>query len=146
MDRIGKSKLLDAARIASAIEYTRFPAPYEPDALENEEGLLVRAADLIGQLGDPHYLRKAHALYYEFEEVGMNRQLGYTSPADLIGLYPQFYWNSVSGHIQTAIRYLSVTSSGRRWIASLYSNVFCAERELNLSGSFVKNNEKYSAL
>ena len=51
--------------------------------------MLVRAADLIGQLGDPHYLRKANALYYEFEEVGMNKQLGYTSPADLTDLYPQ---------------------------------------------------------
>jgi hypothetical protein len=100
----------------------------------NEEGLLVRAADLIGQLGDPHYLRKANALYYEFEEVGMNKQLGYTSPADLTTLYPQFYWNSVSSHIQTAIRYLNVTSSGRQWIANLDSNVFRAERELNLSG------------
>ena len=50
----------------------------------------MRAADLIGQLGDPHYLRKANALYYEFEEVGMNRQLGYTSPADLTDRYPQF--------------------------------------------------------
>jgi len=96
--------------------------------------LLTRAADLIGQLGDPHYLRKANALYYEFEEVGMNRQLGYTSPADLTDLYPQFYWNSISTHIQTAIRYLNVTSRGRQWIATLYSNVFRAERELHLSG------------
>ena len=95
---------------------------------------LVRAAALIGQLGDPHYLRKANALYYEFEEVGMNRQLGYTTPADLTERYPQFYWNSVSGHIRTAIRYLNVTSSGRQWIASLYSNVYRAERELNLCG------------
>jgi hypothetical protein len=96
--------------------------------------LLVRAADFIGQLGDPHYLRKANALYYEFEEVGMNRQLGHTSAADLTDLYPQFYWNMVSAHIQTAIRYLNVTSRGRQWIAGLYSNVFCAERGLNLSG------------
>jgi hypothetical protein len=50
--------------------------------------------------GNPHYLRKANALYYEFEEVGMNRQqLGYTSPADLTDQYPQFYWSSVSMHI-----------------------------------------------
>jgi hypothetical protein len=49
-------------------------------------GLLLRAADPIGQLGDPHYLRKANAFYYGFEEVGMNRQLGYTSPADLTSL------------------------------------------------------------
>jgi hypothetical protein len=134
MDRISKIELLDATRIARAIEFTRFPAPHEPDDKDNEEGLLVRAADLIGQLGDPHYLRKANALYYEFEEVGMNKQLGYTSPADLTELYPQFYWNSISAHIQTAIRYLNVTSSGRQWIASLYSNIFRAEREVSLSG------------
>jgi hypothetical protein len=96
--------------------------------------LLVRAADLIGQLGDPHYLRKANALFYEFEEVGMNRQLGYSSPADLTELYPQFYWKSISPHIQTAIHYLNVTSRGRQWVASLYSNVFRAERDLSLCG------------
>jgi hypothetical protein len=129
-DRIDKVELLDAERIASA----RFPSPHEPNGNGSEEGLLVRAADLIGQLGDPHYLRKANALYYEFEEVGMNRQLGYTSPADLTDLYPQFYWNSVSPHIQNAIRYLNVTSSGRQWVANLYSNVFRAERDLSLCG------------
>jgi hypothetical protein len=136
MDRISKIELLDPERIASAIEYTRFPGPHEPNGngSDSEEGMLVRAADLIGQLGDPHYLRKANALYFEFEEVGMNRQLGYTSPADLTDLYPQFYWNSVSPHIQSAIRYLNVTSSGRQWIANLYSNVFRAERDLSLSG------------
>jgi hypothetical protein len=134
MDRIGGSKLVDAKRIANAIEHTRFPSPPEPNAMDEEEALLVRAADFIGQLGDPHYLRKANALYHEFEEVGMNRQLGHNSPADLTDLYPQFYWNSVSTHIQTAIRYLNVTSRGRQWTASLYSNLFCAERDLTLFG------------
>jgi len=133
MNRIANSKLLDAGRVTSAIECTRFP-PAHNHAKDNEEGFLVRAADLIGQLGDPHYLRKANALYYEFEEVGMNRQLGFTSPADLTDRYPQFYWSSVSLHIQPAIRYLNVTSSGRQWISTLYGNVFRAERELSLSG------------
>ena len=133
-DRIAKMEGLDADRIARAIEFTRFPNSVEAEEDESEEGLIVRAADLIGQLGDPHYLRKANALYYEFEEVGMNKQLGYTSPADLTDLYPQFYWNSVSDHIQTAIRYLNVTSSGRQWIATLYSNIFRAEKDLSLSG------------
>jgi hypothetical protein len=64
----------------------------------------------------------------------MNKQLGYASPADLTDQYPLFYWKSVSVHVQLAIRYLNVTSGGRRWIANLYSNVFRAERELNLSG------------
>jgi hypothetical protein len=126
---------LDAERIARSIELTRFPVssvdpPNDPD----EEGLLVRAADLIGQLGDPHYLRKANALFCEFEEIGMNKKLGYESPADIIDKYPQFYWNMVSPHIQLAIRYLNVTARGRQWIANLYSNVFRAEREVRLSG------------
>src|SRR5262249_41199408 len=56
-----------------------------------------------GQLGDPHYLRKANALYYEFEEIGLNRQFGYESPADIVDKYPRFYWNNISPHIQTAI-------------------------------------------
>jgi hypothetical protein len=135
MDRLADHDHLDAERIARAIEFTRFPAStVEPEDNGNEEGSLVRAADLIGQLGDPQYLRKANALYYEFEEVGLNRQLGYGSPADLTELYPQFYWKAVSPHVQTAIRYLNVTSSGRQWIANLYSNVFRAERDLSLTG------------
>jgi hypothetical protein len=96
--------------------------------------MLVRAADLIGQLGDPHYLRKANALYYEFEEVGMNKQLGYNSPADLTDQYPKFFWSSILPFIQGAIRYLNVTSLGRQWIANLYRNVLSAERDLSLYG------------
>lgn len=128
-DRLAQTNFLDADRIARAIEFTRFPSA-RLNEREDEEGTLVRAADLIGQLGDPHYLRKAKALFCEFEEVGTNRQLGYESPADLTDRYPQFYYNSVSCHLRTAIRYLNLTSSGRRWVASLYSNVFRAERDL----------------
>ena len=127
MDRFVNSKLLDVNRISDAIEFTRFPIS-QPDARTNEEGLLVRAANLIGQLGDPHYLRKVNALFYEFEEIGINKQFGYETPTDLRDLYPQFFFNSVSAHLQQAIRYLNVTSSGRLWIAGLYSNVFRAER------------------
>ena len=135
LDRVASVEELDAARIARAIGFTRFPYSSSTDEGKiDEEGSLLRAADLIGQLGDPHYLRKANALYYEFEEVGLNKQLGYESPSDLVDKYPQFYWDSISPHLQTAIRYLNVTSSGRRWIAGLYSNVFRAERELRLSG------------
>jgi hypothetical protein len=133
LDRLALTPVIDADRIAQAIEFTRFPAAHS-NALESEEGLLVRAADLVGQLGDPHYLRKANALYHEFEEVGMNAKLGYSSPADLVELYPQFYWKSISAQIQPAMRYLHVTSSGRQWIANLYSNVFRAERDLSFWG------------
>jgi len=129
---------IDAARVARAIEYTRFPYKTPPrqdsDDLDEEEGLLLRAADLIGQLGDPNYMKKSNALFYEFEEIGLNKALGYNTPADVVYKYPQFYWTNVAPQIQVAIRYLNVTSSGRQWISNLYGNVFRAERELRLSG------------
>jgi len=134
LDRFKSFDFLDPARIARAVEGTRFPGDHPPGAEIEEEAGLLRAADLIGQLGDPHYIRKANALYHEFEEAGLNRQLGYDNPADLVDKYPQFYWNSVAPHVQTAIRYLNVTASGRQWIANLYSNVFRAERDIGLSG------------
>jgi hypothetical protein len=135
LERLDAVEELDATRIVRAIEYTRFPyASSSADDLIDEEGLLLRAADLIGQLGDPHYMKKSNALFYEFEEIGLNRTLGYDTPADIVYKYPQFYWNNVAPQIQTAIRYLNVTSSGRQWIANLYSNLFRAEREMNLSG------------
>ena len=134
-ERIEGTGLLDPERIARAVEGTRFPASIPAIGEQcDEEPALLRAADLIGQLGDPHYIRKANAHYLEFEEIGLNRQLGYQTPADLVNLYPKFYWNCVAPHVQTAIRYLNVTSSGRHWIANLYSNVFRAERDISLSG------------
>jgi hypothetical protein len=135
MERLQGIEQLDAARIARAVEGSRFPSsmPAEVERID-EEAALLRAADLIGQLGDPHYIRKANALYHEFEEAGLNRQLGYESPADIVHKYPQFYWNSVAPYIQSAIRYLNVTANGRQWVANLYSNVFRAERDIALTG------------
>jgi hypothetical protein len=133
MRRIEGIAPLDGQRIADAIEGTRFP-PDTSESGQEEEAAILRAADFIGQLGDPNYIRKANALYHEFEEVGINRQLGYESPADIVNRYPQFYWNTVAPHIQTAIRYLNMTSSGRQWIANVHANVFRAEREIWLSG------------
>jgi hypothetical protein len=133
-DRVAAIEELDGERIARAIGFTRFPYSPADEKDIDEEGSLLRAADLIGQLGDPHYLKKINALYYEFEEIGLNKQLGYDSPADLVDKYPQFYWDSISPHIQAAIRYLNVTSSGHQWIANLHSNLFRAERDLRLSG------------
>jgi hypothetical protein len=134
-ERLGASPTLDAERLEHAIEFTRFPVGQpSADAPENREGRLVQAADLIGQLGDPLYPKKANALFYEFEEIGLNRQLGYASPADLVERYPDFYWSSVSPHLEEAIGCLNVTAAGRQWIANLHSHVFCAEHAFALMG------------
>jgi hypothetical protein len=55
------------------------PASHAGLELDAESGP-VRAADLIGQLGDPNYIRKANALFHEFAEIGFANQLGYGSP------------------------------------------------------------------
>lgn len=134
-ERLSKSPLVDARRVADAIECTRFPPLPTKDTSElSKEPRLVQAADLIGQLGDPLYSRKANALFWEFEEIGMNRQLGYSSPADLIDRYPSFYWNTVSDHLGGAIKYLNMTVSGRQWIANLHHHVLCAENDDPLMG------------
>jgi hypothetical protein len=133
-ERLEKVPNLDAARVAAAIEMTRFPVPPNPREASGLEPRLVQAADFIGQLGDPLYSRKANALYYEFEEVGTNRQLGYSSPADITEKYPAFFWNSVSMHLDDGIKYLNMTAAGRQWIANLNHHILCAERAQRLMG------------
>jgi hypothetical protein len=129
-ERFGGHKLIDAEVIKSNIELTRFPVP----AAEDHQGTdsfagLVRAADLIGQLSDPRYLKKITSLFYEFEETGMNKILGYQTPADLRKNYAKFYWNGVYPYIQDGLRYLSLTQQGKQIMANLYSNVFVVEHE-----------------
>jgi len=133
-ERLGDSTFVDAARVADAIELTRFPPRPNGDDKASLEPRLVQAADLIGQLGDPLYPKKANALFYELEEIGSNRQLGYESPADLLQKYPGFFWNCVSMYIEDGMKYLALTASGRQWIANLHNHVFCAEKSMWLMG------------
>ncbi len=119
---------VDEDRIAAAIELTRFPVPDDEDhAATDTEAGLVRAADLIGQLGDPLYPRKLNALYHEFAETGVNEKLGYNTPADMVDRYPQFFWNKVERYVGDALRYLEMTMEGKLWTATLYSHIFAIE-------------------
>ena len=129
-ERFGGHKLIDAEVIKRNIELTRFPVPVAEDHQDtvNYSGL-VRAADLIGQLSDPRYLKKITSLYYEFEETGVNKALGYNHPGDLRKNYSKFYWNGVYPYIKEALRYLTLTQQGKQIIANLYSNVFVVEHE-----------------
>lgn len=129
-ERFGGHKLINAEQIKFNIELTRFPVPKAEDhqATENYPGL-IRASDLIGQLSDPRYLKKIGALFYEFEETGVNKYLGYGHPGDLRMNYPKFYWHGVYPYIKDGLRYLSLTQQGKQIIANLYSNVFVVEHE-----------------
>ncbi|MBE9126033.1 MULTISPECIES: Npun_R2479 family HD domain-containing metalloprotein [unclassified Coleofasciculus] len=131
-ERFGGHKLIDAEQIKRNIELTRFPVPKEGDHRDTHSYAgLIRASDLIGQLSDPRYLKKISSLYYEFEETGVNKALGYQHPGDLRTEYSQFYWSGVFPFIQEALRYLSLTQEGKQIAANLYSNVFVVEHEKN---------------
>src|SRR5246127_242844 len=127
-ERFASVPFVNEERIASAIELTRFPVPDDEDhAATDTEAALVRAGDLIGQLGDPLYPRKLNALYYEFVETGVHEKLGYRTPADLVDHYPRFYWSKVERYIGQALRYLEMTMEGKQWTATLYSHIFAIE-------------------
>ena len=135
--RFADSDYIEAERIAQAIACTRFPVPQHPSYTATDtEPALVRAADLIGQMGDPYYHRKINALYYEFAETGIARQLGYRTPLDLVDKYPDFFWTNVQPLIPDALRYLELTIEGKQWIASLYNNVFQADHRRSFFGPF----------
>ena len=125
--RCGNLEHLDSERIVRAIELTRFPIPADDDhAATDTEPALVRAADLLGQLGDPDHPRKINALYYEFPETGMAR-----GRLPLAGrprrAVPKFFWSKVEPYVGTAIEHLERTLEGKQWIAQLYAHVFVEE-------------------
>ena len=127
-ERFGNHRLLDCGRIARSIELTRFPVPDDEDHKETDtEAGLVRAADLIGQLADPNYPSKLNALFHELNESGNAEKIGVSNPADLVENYPKFFWAAVEPFIGDGLRYLGMTMEGKRWVASLYGNVFMAE-------------------
>ena len=131
---------IDVERLTLAIELTRFPVPDSADHQETDtDAGLVRAADLIGQLGDPHHLRRLTGLYYEFQETGITDKLGYTSPADLAEDYPAFFWNVAKPYLKDALRYLHLTQEGKQWIANLHSHVFAMEHSQFHLGPFSDN-------
>lgn len=127
----GSHKLIDIECIQRNIELTRFPVPADAEhqATANYPGL-IRAADLIGQLSDPRYLQKLPALFYELEETGVSRHLGYRHPQDLRSGYPHFYRSVVYPYICDGLSYLEATQQGKQIIANLYANVFIVEHEL----------------
>ena len=129
-ERFARAPRVDVEAVKRNILGTRFPVPGADERRELEGyPRLVRAADLIGQLSDPRYLQKIPALYYEFEETGVNRLLGFRNPGDLRRNSPRFYWTSVHPHVRDMLDYLGYTHCGMQARANLYANVFTVEHE-----------------
>lgn len=124
-ERFQSQPLINADIVCEYIEMTRFPCP-EGDFYKDTKSLagLTRAADFIGQLGDPSHFIKIPALYYEFVETGTDNKFGYKNPGDVRRRFAKFFWESVSPFIGDALDYLEVTQEGKEWISNLHSHVF----------------------
>ncbi len=119
--RFANEPLLNTETLASHIEMTRFPVPEDPYyQFDDTLSALVRAADLIGQMGDPQYLRKLSRLFAEFRETGDAERLRYDSAGDLREKFPGFFYAQVYPHLGAALRYLSKTREGQQWMANLF--------------------------
>jgi len=120
LERFAGDTVIDAPTVASYIEMTRFPVPDEPVYQELDTlGALVRAADLIGQMGDPKYPMKQARLFSEFHETGEARRLGYENAAELRADFPTFFYRQVHPYLPAALEYLRMTPEGEQWIANL---------------------------
>ena len=135
---------IDEELLVDLISYTQFPIPDrgQAETIEEEKfrvlANLVGSADLIGQLADPMYDIKIPRLFYEFNETGSARQMGYESPADLRAGYPGFFINFVRPHIGDALKYLQVTDEGKSWVASLNYHVFSQSHKAELEKSGIE--------
>ncbi len=125
--------LIDVDRVAGYIEMTRFPVPKRaPYQQLDTLGALVRAADLIGQMGDPDYVAKLSSLFVEFRENGEADRLGFASVAELRADSQAFFSQQISPYLPHALKLLRATEEGRGWIVSLHENI---ERRAAAGGS-----------
>ncbi|MBP0001385.1 MAG: metal-dependent phosphohydrolase [Cyanobacteria bacterium SID2] len=129
-ERFSGHKLIVSEVIKRNIEYTRELSTQTPGYEETSSYPgLMRAADWIGQLSDLRYLNKLGALYYEYEETGLNEKLGHRHAGNLRQSHSKQYWTSIYPAIESALEYLSLTQEGKQITANLYANVFAIEHD-----------------
>jgi hypothetical protein len=128
-ERFGNHKLINAEAIEQNIEQTRFFVLESNGENAVNYPSLVSAAGLIGELSNPQYLQRIGALFYELEESGAAKVLGYRHPGDLLQSYSKYYWTGIYPHISESLGYLQLTQEGKQIVASLYANVFRMEHQ-----------------
>lgn len=127
-ERFSKDPVLDHTVLAEHIEMTRFPIPADASYQRLDTiSSLVRAADLIGQMGEPMYLQKLSRLFAEFRETGEAERMGFANAGELRSGFPEFFYDYVYPYVTEGLRYLRKTQDGQHWIASLFHHLHCAQ-------------------
>jgi len=133
-ERFANNPYIDADIVAANIELTKFPVPQDGDHRDTTgyPGL-VRAADLMGQMSDPRYLKKIPALFHEFAETGEAKRQGWNTPDDLRKGYPTFFWKGVLPYVKDGMELLKVTQLGKIHLNTLLAGVFSQQFEKELA-------------
>ncbi len=119
-ERFANVPEIDVPQLQQCIEITSFPVPRASAA--DKVGVLpqlVRAADLLGQMADPMYLKKLSRLYAEFIETGEAQRQGFANAGELRAKFPQFFENQVRPFVGEGLKCLGKTQDGQPWIANL---------------------------
>jgi hypothetical protein len=130
LEHFKNSRTIDVARVVQNIENTRFPPPPEICATPRSRLSwpdMARAADLIGQLADPNYLRKLPALYEEFLECGTAEVMGLKNYHGLLEQFPNFIRKVIRPLVGDGFEALAAAPDGQRWINSLNDSIAYCE-------------------
>ena len=123
-ERFASDPLIDVTTVASCIEMTRFPVPEDKHYQQTDTlAGLVRAADLIGQMGDPLYMQKLARLYVEFCETGEADRLGYHNAGELRAGFPEFFYDHVYPYLTDGLKFLRKSQEGQQWTANLFHHL-----------------------
>jgi hypothetical protein len=115
--------MLNAERLADYFDYSRFPVPTSSNADTASDPGLLRAAYLIGSVGDPDFMRKVGPMLIELREAGLAEQFGFHDAESFRANYPHYFKQVLRPMIGDATRLLELTASGRTWLAGMHAHL-----------------------
>lgn len=123
--------VLDWERVVANVDYSRFP----PDIDLNPETAsypgLLRAAHLIGTIGDPNFFQKVKPLHLELAESGMLYAIGYETVAEFQENFAEFYHHALEPLIRDGLALLEYTPQGRVWMTHIHAHVLRQRAEIS---------------
>ena len=123
-ERFANTPCFDVEMLKRYIEVTRFPVRREQsDQPADTVSSLVRAADLLGQMADPLYMKKLSRLFAEFLETGEVQRQGFYNTGEMRKRFPDFFEQQVRPHVGEGMKCLGKTQDGQQWIANLYHHL-----------------------
>jgi hypothetical protein len=115
--------VLDWERVAANVEYSRYPPVLALHPETDTYPGLLRAAHLIGAVGDPNFFQKVKPLHLELAESGMLYAIGYKTVAEFQQNFADFYHHTIAPLIADGVSLLEYTPQGKVWLTYIHAHV-----------------------